>query len=78
MARIHDGTVWIVETKGRKELDLPQKLARLKPYCADATTAEEHGPRYDFVFVDRTGFEKHQPNNFAVLAASFSHDKGCA
>ena len=76
MARTHDGTVWIVETKGLKELDLPQKLARLKPYCADATTAEEHGPCYDFVFVDRTGFEKHQPNNFAALAASFSNYKG--
>ena len=76
MARTHDGTVWIVETKGRKELDLPQKLARLKPYCADATAAEEHVPRYDFVFVDRTGFEKRQPNNFAALAASFSNDKG--
>ncbi len=52
MAGTCDGTVWIVETKGRKELDLTQKLARLKQYCADATAAEEHGPRYDFVFVD--------------------------
>ena len=78
MAGTYDGTVWIVETKGCKELDLPKKLARLKSYCADATAAEEHGPRYDFVFVDQTGFKKHQPNNFSALAASFSNDKGCA
>jgi type III restriction enzyme len=78
MAGTHDGTVWIVETKGCKELDLPKKLARLKQYGAAATAAEEHGPRYDFVVVDQTSFEKHQPNNFAALAASFSHDKGCA
>ena len=43
MAGTYDGTVWIVETKGRKELDLPQKLAWLKQYGADATAAEEHG-----------------------------------
>jgi type III restriction enzyme len=78
MARTHDGTVGIVETKGRKELHLPQKLARLKQYGADTTAAEEDGRRYDFVLVDQTGFETHQPNNFAALAASFRHDKGCA
>jgi type III restriction enzyme len=76
IVRTTDGTVWIVETKGRKELGLPQKLARLKQYGAGATAAEEHGPRYDFVFVGQTGFEKHQPINFAAPAASFSHDKG--
>jgi type III restriction enzyme len=76
MAGTYDGTVWIVETKGRKELDLPQKMTRLKLWCDDTTAAEEHGPRYDVVFVDQTGCEKHQPNNFAAPAASFSHDKG--
>ncbi len=67
--------VWIVETKGREELDLPQKMARLKQWCADASAAEEDGRRYDFVFVDQPGFEKHTPNNFATLAASFTEYK---
>ena len=66
------GKIWIVETKGRAELDLPQKMARLKQWCADATAAEENGQKYDFVFVDQTGFEKHAPKNFAALAASFT------
>ena len=35
-----DGTVWIVETKGREELDLPQKMARLHQWCDDG-----YGPR---------------------------------
>ena len=41
-----DGTVWIVETKGRAELDLPQKMARLRQWCADLTPASqaEGGP----------------------------------
>lgn len=76
MAGTHDGTVWIVETKGRKELDLPQKMTRLKLWCDDTTAAKDNGWRYDFVFVDQTGFEQHAPKTFAALAASFSHDKG--
>ena len=75
IVRTDDRTVWIVETKGRTEIDLPQKMARLKQWCADATAAEEDGRRYDFVFVDQTGFEKHQPNNFAALAAGFTEYK---
>ena len=69
-----------METKGRAELDLPQKMARLKQWCADATAAEaaEDGTlsqRYDFIFVDQIGFEKHSPKNFAALAASFTEYK---
>jgi type III restriction enzyme len=67
--------VWLVETKGREELDLPQKMARLKQWCADATAAEENGQRYDFVFVDQTSFEKHAPKTFAALRASFTEYK---
>lgn len=71
IVRPKDGVIWIVETKGRQELDLPQKMARLKQWCSDATSAEENGQRYDFVFVDQTGFEKHAPKYFAALSASF-------
>jgi type III restriction enzyme len=41
LVRTTDGTVWIVETKGRVELDLPQKMARLRDWCADATAASQ-------------------------------------
>jgi len=81
IVRTADGTVWIVETKGRAEIDLPQKMARLRQWCADATAAEaaeadSAGKQYDFVFVDQTGFEKHTPTTFAALAASFTEYKG--
>ena len=75
IVRTTDGVVWIVETKGREELDLPQKMARLEQWCADATAAEDNGSRYEFVFVDQTGFEKHPPGTFAALAASFTEYK---
>jgi type III restriction enzyme len=76
IVRDKSGIVWLVETKGRQELDLPQKMARLKQWCTDATAAEENGQRYDFVFVDQNGFEKHSPKTFAALAASFNEYKG--
>ena len=76
MVRDNAGLVWLVETKGRAELDLPQKIARLKQWCSDATNAEEHGQRYDYVFVDQIGFEKHVPVTFSALAASFTEYKG--
>jgi type III restriction enzyme len=75
IVRTTDGMVWIVETKGRVELEVPQKMVRLKLWCADATAAEDNGRRYDFVFVDQPSFEKHQPSTFAALAASFTEYK---
>jgi type III restriction enzyme len=71
IVRDTQGIVWIIETKGREELDLPQKMARLAQWCADATAAEENGTRYDFVYVDQGGFEKHKPVSFAGLTTSF-------
>jgi len=73
------GTVWIIETKGREELDLPPKMARLKQWCADATAAEKenggNGARYDFLYVDEEGFAKHPPETLADLAAGFTEYK---
>lgn len=74
IARTSDGMVWIVETKGRVELDLPRKMERLRQWCADATEAstEDGGVVYRFLYVDQEGFERHIPNTFAALAASFA------
>jgi type III restriction enzyme len=74
LAKTVDGIVWIIETKGREELDLPQKMVRLRQWCADATTASasESGTLYSFVYVDQEGFEQHKPKTFASLAASFT------
>jgi len=78
IVRDEAGTVWIIETKGREERDLARKMARLAQWCADATAAEQiegAGTRYDFVYVDQDGFEKHPPQTFADLATSFREFK---
>ena len=73
LIRDASGTVWIIETKGREELDLPQKMARLKLWCADATSAsaEENGRTYRFIYVDQKSFGQHPPKTLAALSGSF-------
>jgi type III restriction enzyme len=73
IVKTEDG-VWIVETKGRVELDLPQKMNRLRQWCEDATAANatEGGTAYGFVYVDQAGFEGHPPSSFAGLVKSFT------
>ena len=77
IVRTKDGAVWIVETKGREELDLPQKMRRLRLWCQDATEASKAeggdagGTTYGFVYVDQDSFEQHQPTAFAGLVSAF-------
>ena len=72
------GGIWIIETKGREELDLPQKMARLRQWCEDATEAsqEDGGIRYRFLYVDQEGFTRHTPRTLQALAASFTEYQG--
>lgn len=74
IVRTTDGGVWIVETKGREEIDVPQKMMRLRQWCVDATAASvsDDGTQYRFVFVDQKGFEGHPPKTMAGLAAAFT------
>lgn len=78
IVRTTDGKLWVVETKGREELDVPQKMARLKLWCADASAAStaEGGPAIGFVYVDQEGFRDHKPGSFAGLVKSFVEYQG--
>ncbi len=77
IVRTADGTVWIIETKGRAEIDVPQKMSRLRQWCEDATAATkadgQSGKTYRFIYVDQLGFERGvPPKTLAGLAASFT------
>lgn len=55
---------WIVETKGREDLDDIQKWDRLKQWCEDASKAEP--ARYFYPLIVRQEiFEKYRPQNFS-------------
>ncbi len=73
LVRTTNGEIWVVETKGREELDLPHKMARLRQWCEDATEAskDDGGPTYHFIYVDQEGFNLHKPSSFIGLASTF-------
>lgn len=64
----------IVETKGREELDLPQKMARLKQWCADLNRIQSE-VTYDFVYIDQESFEKYAPKSFQGIMDGFKEYK---
>lgn len=65
-----DGNVFIVETKGQEDLDVPLKMERLKQWCLDINRIQNE-VSYDFVFVDQAGFEGYKLKNFTELVKSF-------
>ena len=62
--------IFVIETKGREELDLPQKMARLGQWCADVNQAQS-AAAYRFVYVDEVGFDRYRPKSFAGLVDGF-------
>ena len=69
-----DGSVFVIETKGREELDVPLKMARLKAWCRDVNQLQSVA-RYDFVYVDQPGFERYRPRSLKALVESFTSYK---
>ena len=59
LVKLLGNRVVVVETKGREDLDLPHKLARLRQWCEDINRVQAE-VQYDFVYVDQEGFEKVQ------------------
>jgi type III restriction enzyme len=65
-----DKEVWIVETKGREDLDDPAKWERLKQWCADAT-AHDGSRSFHPLFVRQEDWEAHRPRTFSQLTTAF-------
>jgi len=65
-----DGSIVIVETKGREEIDLPMKMDRLRQWCEDINRVQS-AVRYDFCYVDEESFERFKPKTFCDVLKSF-------
>jgi type III restriction enzyme len=74
LVKLNDKEVFIVETKGLEDLDVPLKTARLKQWCEDINQIQS-AVTYNFVFVDQKSFDKYGPKSFAELVASFRQYK---
>lgn len=62
--------VVIVEAKGRENLDVPLKMARLRQWCEDMNRVQS-AVRYDFVYVDEESFARYHPATFQQLLDGF-------
>lgn len=62
--------VFIIETKGLEDLDVPLKMERLKQWCSDINKAQS-GIVYDYVFVDEESFNQYTPKAFSELLTLF-------
>ena len=57
---------WIIETKGREDLDDPKKFERLRQWCADASVMD--APRkYQTIFLREETWEALRPRTFQQL-----------
>ena len=65
-----DTEIYIVETKGQEDLDVPLKMERLRTWCEDINKAQS-AVKYGFVYVDEEGFGKYKPKKFADLVQGF-------
>lgn len=66
--------VFIIETKGLEDLDVPLKMERLKQWCEDVN-GQQSVVTYDFVYVDQKSFERYKPKSFLELVKNFREYK---
>jgi len=64
-------TVYIVETKGREDLDDPLKIKRLAQWCEDANTRQKK-INYKMLYVKQEEWDKYHPNSFKNVIKLFS------
>jgi type III restriction enzyme len=74
MVKLSTKRIVIVETKGREDLDVPLKMARLRQWCEDVNRVQKV-VEYDFVYVDEESFEKYKPTSFRQLLEGFKEFK---
>nr|MDQ2901303.1 type III restriction endonuclease subunit R [Acidobacteriota bacterium] len=77
LVKLSGKRVFVVETKGPEDLDVPLKLGRLRQWCEDVNRAQAD-VEYDFVYVDQEGFERYRPLSFRQLIDGFKEFKAAS
>lgn len=62
--------IWIVETKGREDLDDPLKIDRLKQWCEDINKKGLEA-KFDYLYVKQEQYEKYTAKDFSALIKIF-------
>ena len=74
LVKLSNKRIFIVETKGQEDLDVPLKMERLRQWCADVNRVQAK-VEYDFVYVDQKSFEQYKPTSFEHLVDGFKEYK---
>ena len=74
LVKVSDKRIFVVETKGLADLDVPLKMQRLRQWCEDINRVQTD-VTYDFVYVDEDGFKEYKPSSFRQLVDSFREYK---
>lgn len=72
--KVSSKKIYIVETKGQEDLDVPLKMQRLRQWCEDINQIQSD-VKYDFVYVDQESFDKYKIGSFQELVNSFKEYK---
>jgi len=64
--------VWVVEAKGREDLDDPPKWDRLIQWCADATRQDKKRT-FQPLFVPQENWDRYRPRSFKESVEAFGH-----
>ena len=71
LVKVSAKRIFVVETKGQEDLDVPLKMQRLRQWCEDINRVQSD-VTYDFVFVDEESFDKYKPSSFKQLVDGFT------
>jgi len=69
--KVSEKEVYIVETKGREDLDDMEKIKRLYQWCDDINSAQKK-VKFTALYVKQEDYEKYKPLNFIELVKNFS------
>lgn len=70
--KIYNKTVYIIETKGREDLDDLEKIKRLKQWCEDANDRQKK-TKYQMLYVKQEEWEKYEFKTFEELIKIFKN-----
>jgi type III restriction enzyme len=59
--------IWVIETKGREDLEDVEKWKRLQQWCEDATVEDKQGRCFYPLYVKQEQWEKYRPKTFKQL-----------
>ena len=70
--KVDNKTTYIIETKGREDLDDPLKIDRLKQWCEDANNRQKKS-KFEMLYIKQEDWDKYTPKDFKELTNNFSN-----